>query len=71
MSDKPVKAIFNPLSEGLKRHAIRARQSDEMETRITVIRGYTDLEEFIEEFGEVDEFHNINQAILAFLGDAQ
>ena len=45
--------------------------SKEDEAAITVNRGYTDLEEFIEEFGEVDEFHNINQAILAFLGEDQ
>ena len=74
MDDKPIKAVFKELSSGggisksIKRDAIRARQSEEMEDQITVQRGYMDLEEFIEEFGEVDDFHNINLAIRAFLG---
>ena len=53
------------------REGIKAKEREALATKITAQLGYSALEEFIEEFGEVDEFHNINQAILAFLGEDQ
>ena len=49
----------------------KANEREALDLKITAQLGYSALEEFIEEFGEVDEFHNINQAILAFLGEDQ
>ena len=58
MDDKPIKAVFNPLADG---GGISAEA-------VEMTRGYEMLESFIEEFGEVAEFHNINLAIRSFLG---
>ena len=45
--------------------------AEEVESAVKSLEGYETLEAFIANFGEVDEFHNINQAILAFLGEDQ
>ena len=73
MSDKPVKAAFKPLSDGggitlPTPGSLKADRLKKLESEVKFHLGYSALEEFIEEFGEVDEFHNINVAILAFLG---
>ena len=65
MNDKPIKAVFNPISDG---GGIVAKRTKTTQEKVNEAYGYKELEGFIEEFGEVAEFHNINLAIRAFLG---
>ena len=66
MTDKPIKAVFNPIGDG--GGIGPAAMDDEAEAAVEVIHGYNMLEAFVAIYGEVDDFHNINLAIKAFLG---